>query len=101
MSIGPNQACNARALLGYVFKDCKDSVAHRCERRAPNTNPTQKPTQQIENCTAIEPDPPKPQARIWGFPKLGNPNIAPQIVRSSKKGPQNKVPLIFGDFKPL
>ena len=31
------------------------------------------------------------------FPKIGDPNIAPQIVGSLLEGHQNKVPLIFGN----
>ena len=32
---------------------------------------------------------------IWEFPKIGDPNIVPKIVRSLLSGPQNTVPLIF------
>ena len=31
------------------------------------------------------------------FPKIGDPNIVPYVVGSLLQGPQNKVPLIFGD----
>ena len=31
------------------------------------------------------------------FPKIGDPNIVPKIVGSLLSGPQNKVPLIFGN----
>ena len=34
---------------------------------------------------------------IWQFSKIGDPNIAPQLVGSLLEGPQNKVPLIFGN----
>ena len=34
---------------------------------------------------------------IWGCPKIGDPDIIPQIVGSLKNGPQNKVPLFFGN----
>ena len=34
---------------------------------------------------------------IEGFPKIGDPNIVLQIVGSILQGPQNKVPLIFGN----
>ena len=33
----------------------------------------------------------------WEFPKIGDPNIVPQIVGSLLEGPQNKVLLIFGN----
>ena len=32
----------------------------------------------------------------WEFPKIGDPNIAPNLVGSLLQGPQDKVPLIFG-----
>ena len=32
--------------------------------------------------------------RMWGFPKLGNPNIVPQIVGSNIERAQNKVPYL-------
>ena len=32
---------------------------------------------------------------IWVFPKIGDPNIVPEIVGSLLKGPQSKVPRIF------
>ena len=31
--------------------------------------------------------------RTWGFPKTGDPNIAPQIVGSLVSGDENKVPI--------
>ena len=33
----------------------------------------------------------------WEFPKIGDPNILPQIVGSLLRGSQNEVPLIFGN----
>ena len=33
----------------------------------------------------------------WAFPKIGDPNIVPQIEGSLVQGPQNKVPLVFGN----
>ena len=38
-----------------------------------------------------------PVLRLWEFPKIGDPNIVPQIVGSLLQGPQNNVPLIFGN----
>ena len=38
-----------------------------------------------------------PQLLIPEFPKIGDPNSVPQIVGSLSEGPQNKVPLIFGN----
>ena len=32
---------------------------------------------------------------MWGFPKIGDLKIVPQIVGSLLEGPQNKVPLSF------
>ena len=37
------------------------------------------------------------QLCMWEFPKIGDPNILPEIVGSLLEGPQNKVPLIFGN----
>ena len=34
---------------------------------------------------------------IRAFPKIGDPNIVPQIVGYLLQGPPNKVPLIFGN----
>ena len=34
---------------------------------------------------------------MWGFPKIGDPNIVPYIVGSLIYGPLNRVPLIFGN----
>ena len=35
----------------------------------------------------------------WEFPKIGDPNIVPYVVGSLVDGPQNKVPLIFGNSR--
>ena len=36
---------------------------------------------------------------VWEFPKIGDPNIVPQIVGSLLQGPQDKVPQIFGNSR--
>ena len=33
----------------------------------------------------------------WEFPKIGDPNLVPEIVGSLVYGPLNRVPLIFGN----
>ena len=33
----------------------------------------------------------------WEFPKIGRPDIVPEIVGSLLQGPQSKIPLNFGN----
>ena len=41
--------------------------------------------------------PPDQLTLIWGVSEIGDSNIVPQIVGSPSQGPQNKVPLVFGN----
>ena len=37
------------------------------------------------------------QAPTWEFPKIVDPNAVPRLVEALSYGPQNEVPLIFGN----